>query len=134
MSSPQTQRADVVVTGGTVLTPFEEITCGTVVITGGKISAVLSAGAETPDTDETIDATGRYVAPGFIDLHTQGGCGHDIWMGTAEALEGWSRCQAAHGVTSYMLTTGYATSGYDFLCTHLDLARAAARPIGSPKP
>ncbi|HUU43881.1 MAG TPA: amidohydrolase family protein, partial [Planctomycetota bacterium] len=48
----------------------------------------------------------------------------------AEALEGWSRCQAAHGVTAFMLTTGYRTAGYDYLCGHIDEASVAAKPLG----
>ena len=129
MQSPETHGAATTITGGTILTPFDQIAGGAVTFADGRITAVGPVDAAA-DNVATIDATGLYVAPGFIDLHTQGGCGHDIWMGTAEALEGWSRCQARHGVTSYMLTTGYATSGYDYLCTHLDLAATAAKPIG----
>ena len=119
------------ISGGHILTPFEEFSPGELLIKDGKIAAVgKELSAETPAGVEQIDADGLFVTPGFIDLHTQGGCGWDIWMGTTEALEGWSRCQAAHGVTSFMLTTGYATAGYDYLCKHLDCTAVAARPLG----
>ena len=122
--------AVTVISGGRVLTPFDEFSPGIVSIRDGRILAVTEAPDACPPAGEHIDATGLTVAPGFIDLHTQGGCGWDIWMGTAESLEGWSRCQARHGVTSFMLTTGYATAGYDYLREHIDRAAVAARPLG----
>ncbi|KPL01684.1 MAG: hypothetical protein AMK75_04165 [Planctomycetes bacterium SM23_65] len=121
----------LLITGGRVFTPFDAFSPGEVLIRDGKIAAVgKDLSAETPADARRMYAKGLTVAPGFIDLHTQGGCGYDIWMGTREALEGWSRCQARHGVTSFMLTTGYKTAGYDFLTSHLDCAAVAAKPIG----
>ena len=130
MTSATPKPTSLIISGGTVLTPSDEISPGTVSIRDGRIEQVGPGHGATSGDAETIDAQGLYVAPGFIDLHTQGGCGYDIWMGTSEALEGWSRCQATHGVTSFLLTTGYATAGYDFLCANLDRAAVAAKPLG----
>ena len=39
---------------------------------------------------------GRYLAPGFIDLHVHGGDGADFMDGTAEAFRTVCRCHARH--------------------------------------
>ncbi len=43
---------------------------GSVAVVNGKITAVGSAAAEVPADARCIDARGRAVAPGFIDVHT----------------------------------------------------------------
>jgi N-acyl-D-amino-acid deacylase len=59
---------DLLIRGGTIVdgsgrSAFE----GDVAIRGGRIAAV---GAVTGRSRETIDATSRIVAPGFVDIHT----------------------------------------------------------------
>lgn len=130
-SSPDAAPPALLIAGGRVLTPFEELAPGQLLLKGGRIAAVgEDLAVITPPGAERIDASGSTVVPGYIDLHTQGGCGFDVWQGTREALEGWSRCQARHGVTSFMVTTGYGTAGYDFLTANLSRAGVAARPLG----
>ena len=119
----------ILITRGRVITPFEEIPGADVLIRGERIEAV-GRRLRPASGAVTIDAKGCYVAPGLIDLHTQGGCGHDVWDATPESLMGWSRCNARHGVTSYLITTGYGTSGYNFMAEHIDLAGVAAKPLG----
>ncbi|HSK52697.1 MAG TPA: amidohydrolase family protein [Clostridia bacterium] len=45
---------------------------GTVLVEGDRLR-LLPPGTDTPPAGRTIDATGRIVAPGFIDLHSHGG-------------------------------------------------------------
>ncbi|GHU65757.1 N-acetylglucosamine-6-phosphate deacetylase [Clostridia bacterium] len=54
--------------------------------------------------DETYDATGCYVIPGFIDLHIHGFGGLDTMNG-AEAVRTMSRELVKHGTTSFLPTT-----------------------------
>jgi N-acyl-D-amino-acid deacylase len=66
--------ADLIITGGTIVdgtgAPGRP---GTVVVRGGRIIA-LEPDAVMPDhVGRRIDATGKVVAPGFIDLHSHGG-------------------------------------------------------------
>ncbi|HXH82033.1 MAG TPA: allantoinase AllB [Candidatus Tectomicrobia bacterium] len=58
---------DLVVRGGTVVTPHGRLEGG-VAVDGGVIVAVAADGA-LPAARETIDARGRHVLPGVIDAH-----------------------------------------------------------------
>jgi N-acyl-D-amino-acid deacylase len=66
-----TTAADVLITGGTIVdgtgAPGRP---GTVAVTGDRIRVVEG---DPPAAARTIDATGRVVAPGFIDLHSHSG-------------------------------------------------------------
>jgi len=55
--------------------------------------------------EETVDASGCYVLPGFIDIHTHGGNGNDTMDATYEAMENMSRFYASRGVTACLPTT-----------------------------
>ena len=52
-----------------------------------------------------IDAKGRFVSPGLIDIHIHGGGGYDTMDGSQEALKTIGNTIAANGVTSYLPTT-----------------------------
>ncbi len=68
--------ADILITGGTLVDGTGAPgTPGTVAIEGDRIRLV-PAGAPPPAAARTIDATGRVVAPGFIDLHSHSG----LWL------------------------------------------------------
>ncbi len=54
---------------------------------------------------EVIDAKGKYVSPGFIDIHIHGAGGYDTMDATLEALEAISTTIAKNGVTAYLPTT-----------------------------
>jgi len=62
--------ADVVIAGGTVIDPAQELhTARDVVIADGKIAALTPPGA-APRAARVLDARGLLVTPGLIDLHT----------------------------------------------------------------
>jgi N-acetylglucosamine-6-phosphate deacetylase len=77
---------------------------GTILIENGRIAAVTTGKTDWPDA-ETLDAAGRYIAPGFIDIHVHGGGGHDFMDGTLEAFQSIARLHARHGTTSMLPTT-----------------------------
>ena len=59
----------ILITGGTVVTASGTLDAD-VVVGSEKIVAVLPRGATVPETERVIDATGKYVLPGGIDVHT----------------------------------------------------------------
>jgi N-acetylglucosamine-6-phosphate deacetylase len=75
-----------------------------ILIEGGMI-AQIGLKLSASDCDETFDAGGRMVAPGFIDVHIQGAGGADILDGTVEALQAISQTCARYGATGFLATT-----------------------------
>jgi N-acetylglucosamine-6-phosphate deacetylase len=73
----------------------DRIANGRLTIQDGVIAGV--------EVDGGADDAGRYVAPGFVDLHVHGWGGHDA-MGDAAALDGMSRALLRRGVTSFLPT------------------------------
>ena len=64
-----------------------------------------------------VDLKGRYLSPGFIDLHVHGGGGHDFMDGTLEAFLGVARTHVRYGTTAMCPTslTGDTASIYSVL-------------------
>lgn len=52
-----------------------------------------------------LDAAGKYVIPGLVDIHTHGAVNEDASDGSAEGLTRMSRYYAERGVTSWCPTT-----------------------------
>lgn len=95
--------------------PFTNID---IVIAQGKIQRVTPTSDAPPTTEQTLDATGCTVLPGFIDLHVHGGAGHDTMDATPAALAAMATFFAQHGVTAFLPTTMTAT--------HAEIQRAVA--------
>ncbi|MHC4518269.1 MAG: N-acetylglucosamine-6-phosphate deacetylase [Planctomycetota bacterium] len=79
--------------------------CG-VLVRDGVIEQIGAVDARD-GADRVVDAQGRILAPGFIDVHIQGAGGADVLDATVEALETISRNCARFGVTSFLATTVY---------------------------
>ena len=52
-----------------------------------------------------LDASGCYVVPGFVDIHTHGAVGEDFSDGKPQGLQPIADFYAANGVTSFLATT-----------------------------
>ena len=68
---------DLVVRGGTVVLPQTDGVPADIAISGEKIAAVLAPGTAV-DSAATLDAAGKIVLPGVIDVHLHLGHGKDI--------------------------------------------------------
>lgn len=85
-----------------ILTPYR-IVEGCLLMEDGRISGIVR---DVPaEVEKVIDARGCYVSPGFIDLHTHGGGGHDYMDGTVEAFAGAGKTHLMHGTTALLPTT-----------------------------
>lgn len=62
-------KADVVISGGTVVLPSGVRPEGCIVIRGERIAEILSADDPRPAAKLTIDARGKLVLPGIVDAH-----------------------------------------------------------------
>jgi len=81
-----------VITDGRIL-PLQDV-----VEKAGKIEKILPAGrGDYSEADKIVDLEGKYLAPGFIDLHCHGGAGFEFVDGTAEAVEKACRIHADLG-------------------------------------
>lgn len=114
----------LIITNGKIITPFNIIPNGTVVVTGNKISEVCEGGVNINDVT-IIDAKGQYVSPGFIDIHVHGGGGFDFMDGDGEGFLKIAELHAKYGTTSMVPTT--LTSEKEDLIRTLDLYEQANR-------
>ena len=70
-----------------------------------RIQAVMPTENWDGQGDEVTDAEGRYLSPGFINVHIHGCGGKDTMDEDEEALPTLCRLQAQMGVTSFLPTT-----------------------------
>ncbi|AZS13430.1 N-acetylglucosamine-6-phosphate deacetylase [Paenibacillus lutimineralis] len=118
-----------------ILTPRGWINNGSLFIKDGEIvgidrgdgSGVESSGqlaiAEEPWIQ--LDAGGRMLLPGFIDLHVHGGGGYDVMKGSADELYGMCRFHASRGTTSLLATT--LTASHEEIISALEAAAGAVQ-------
>ena len=69
--------------------------------------------SEIPVEAETIDARGRFISPGFVDVHIHGYLGADASDGDPDGLRTLAHGVLENGVTSFLPTT--LTVGWETL-------------------
>lgn len=89
---------------GKIITPYRIISNGSLLIKGNTIAAVEEGNMEVADATE-MDAGGKYIAPGFIDMHVHGGGGFDFMDNSEDAFLKAAELHAQHGTTSMLPTT-----------------------------
>lgn len=90
---------------GEVILPDRTLVDGYVLCRDGLIA---EAGTQRPEGIPLVE--GRYISPGFIDLHAHGGRGADYMDGTVEAVRIANRAHASHGTTTIFPTTTTGTT------------------------
>ncbi|MFY1708082.1 N-acetylglucosamine-6-phosphate deacetylase [Tritonibacter scottomollicae] len=96
---------EIVVFKGDIVLPDRILAGGHVACRNGRIAHV---GTENPFPD-TKPLEGRYVAPGFVDIHVHGGANADYMDGDRDAVVASNRCHAGHGTTTLFPTTTTGT-------------------------
>ncbi len=97
---------------GKVITPYRMIENAAVLIKDGIIAEV-SKDAVSAEVNKIIDAGGKYISPGFIDIHTHGAGGHDFMDGNPESFKIIAATHARYGTT--MLFPTLTSSRFDVL-------------------
>ena len=82
-----------------------EALAGTILTPGGWVRGRVryDAAIRAIEPDPTAPA-GRFILPGFVDLHVHGGFGADVMEGAA-AVARMARFHARHGTTALLATT-----------------------------
>lgn len=70
-----------------------------------KDGDIVEIGEELTGDESLYDATGLYVCPGFIDIHTHGGGGGDFMDATEESFEKALHFHCKNGTTSLLATS-----------------------------
>ena len=100
MAKPET-----LIVNAHVVSPGTDIPRASILIGNGRILSV-EKGRMRPDGVRTVvDVKGRYVLPGFIDVHLHGASGCDVCDATPEAIEKIARAKLAEGCTTFLPTT-----------------------------
>ncbi len=94
-----------------IITPYEVLIGFGVKIKDNKIIDINLEELLEDSGEEVIDGGGRYLSPGFIDIHNHGNSGYDVMNSTEEALDKMGEFHISNGVTSYLGTI--ITSSYD---------------------
>ena len=95
---------------------------GWVLVDDGRITALGSPADVMPAADRTIDASGGYVTPGFVDIHGHGAGGAHYQDGVDQALTALAAMRA-HGTTRAVAS--FVTSSIDDLMASIDTAQVA---------
>ena len=94
---------------------------GTIEIENERIIGIR----EGVEKDSDIDAGGKYLAPGIVDLHTHGSGGFDFMDGEESAIHGAAHALAKFGTTCCLPTT--LTSSDEELFAFLDNLKNAQK-------
>jgi N-acetylglucosamine-6-phosphate deacetylase len=105
---PDPHHAEWRLVNATVVLPDRLMEGGAVHVRDGRITAIGPRDEFPPFDGHTIDAAGKFAAPGFIDMHVHGGGGADFMDGTADAFATAIRSHTRHGTTTIIPTSTVA--------------------------
>lgn len=95
----------MIIRNGKIFTENAEFVAADIQMENGIITKVAPAGTLE---GEGIDAAGKYVTPGFVDIHIHGSAGADFCDttdGSAEYVKTMSNYLGSQGVTTFLGTT-----------------------------
>lgn len=96
-----------VLAGARTVLPTGIVDDGRVVVEGARITAASGADARPaagPGT-ATVDLSGHWLVPGFVDLHNHGGGGASFTSGSVEDVLTGIRTHREHGTTTLVAST-----------------------------
>ena len=96
-----------VLAGAHVVLPTGIVENGRVIVDGERIVGSTQEGAET------LDLTGPWLVPGFVDMHNHGGGGASFTSGTVDEVLKGVHTHRLHGTTT--VVASFVTGEMDFL-------------------
>lgn len=99
------QFSEFIIHGGNIYTPSELIENGYIYVSEGKIRGIGQGVPESINCELTIEAPNKFILPGFIDIHVNGGGGSLSVDGSIEAIRNIANAHAKYGTTSMTITT-----------------------------
>ncbi len=91
----------MIIKNGKVITPDEVLDGFDLRIEDGVIKEI----GRSLTGDETVDVGGAYIVPGFVDIHTHGGCGADFMDATKDAFDKALGFHLGEGTTTVVATS-----------------------------
>ena len=79
----------------------DKVVSGDVLVENGKITKI---GKINETAESTVDLSGDYLCPGFVDIHNHGGAGYEFIDATEEAYLAALRTHLAGGTTTIVPT------------------------------
>jgi len=121
-----------VIKNGQIITPTQVLdTQHFLVVEGTKITHIGNQQTEhLPKDAEVLDAQGKLVSPGLIDIHVHGCMGYKSSDANHEALNTISKTFAAHGVTGFLATTHADPAIFKKIAGVVDQGVEGARILG----
>lgn len=95
----------LLIQNATIVTPGLRMENAAIFVEGERIRQILSQEAELPQADETFDAAGNMVVPGFIDMHFHGAMGYETTTDNPKAMPAIGDAKILEGVTDCCPTT-----------------------------
>jgi N-acetylglucosamine-6-phosphate deacetylase len=99
-----TKKSLIKIRNGRLITPEGIVPNGSVLVKDGIISEIAGFDMDSPEA-VILDAGGRYISPGFIDIHVHGGGGYDFMDNTIDAFLEIAKTHARFGTTALYPTT-----------------------------
>ncbi|MGW5421378.1 N-acetylglucosamine-6-phosphate deacetylase [Streptomyces sp. NPDC003943] len=115
-----------VLAGARVVLPTGVVENGRVIVENGRVvdggTSLLERSRElggAPAEAPTVDLSGHWLVPGFVDLHNHGGGGASFTSGTIDEVLHGVRTHRLHGTTT--VVASFVTGDMDFLTARAGL-------------
>ncbi len=96
---------NLLITNARIVTPTAVIERGWLLSRGGRIAGIGAGDAPDFEGVEMVDAAGKILLPGFIDVHVHGAVGGEAMDGNADSLRAMAKFYASHGVSGFYPST-----------------------------
>jgi N-acetylglucosamine-6-phosphate deacetylase len=96
----------IIISNGTIITPFQLLEDRVVIIEKEKIIAITDIKEDIAilENVEVIEARNKFIVPGYIDIHVHGGGGSDVTDGEYEDIKQIAITHSRFGTTAFLPT------------------------------